>query len=250
MTPRWNKYSERDGATDSDAAAQRGAARLAGFGYLLPLPFVAFANFAVHDRLIVAGDTAATARNILAQEGLFRLSVAADLVYGAGLLALSAGLYVALKPAGRSLAALAALLRFVYALAWVWMTINLLDALRLLRGADYLRAFDADRLQSLARFYLGARFDEYYVGLLFWGLASTLCACLFYKSRYVPKALAAFGVGASLWCAACALAFIAAPGFTKIVNLWWFDSPIAVFEIVTGFWLLLKGARARTAAVI
>jgi hypothetical protein len=27
------------------------------------------------------------------------------------------------------------------------------------------------------------------------------------------------------------------------VNLWWFDSPMAVFELVLSFWLLFKGLR-------
>lgn len=89
---------------------------------------------------------------------------------------------------------LAAFWRLVYALMWVLMTLNLFDALRLLTGADYLRVFDAERLQALARFYLGTRFDYYYVGLLFGALASTVCGYLWFKSRYIPRALAAFGV--------------------------------------------------------
>ncbi len=46
--------------------SQRKAAKVAGFTYLLTLPFVVFANFAIHDRLIVPGNAAETARNILA----------------------------------------------------------------------------------------------------------------------------------------------------------------------------------------
>jgi len=34
--------------------SQRKAAKVAGFTYLFTLPFVVFANFAIHDRLIVA----------------------------------------------------------------------------------------------------------------------------------------------------------------------------------------------------
>jgi hypothetical protein len=73
---------------------------------------------------------------------------------------------------------------------WLVMTLNLFDALRLLSGADYLRAFEAERLQALARLYLDTRFDYYYVGLLFGALASTVCGYLWFKSRYIPRALA------------------------------------------------------------
>ena len=56
--------------------SQRTAARVAGLAGLFTLPFVVFANFAVHDRLIVAGNVAETARNIMAHERLFRISIA------------------------------------------------------------------------------------------------------------------------------------------------------------------------------
>src|SRR5436190_11031781 len=223
--------------------SQRKAAKVAGFTYLFTLPFVVFANFAIHDRLIVAGNAAETARNIMAYERLFRVSIVCDLIYCAGLVVLLTALYVILKPVNRGLAMLAAFGRLVYALMWVLMTLNLFDTLRLLSGADYLRVFEAERLQTLAKLYLSARFDQYYVGLLFWGLASTVCSYLWFKSNYIPRALAAFGVISSAWCAMCTFAFIIFPNFVEVVNLWWFDTPIGIFEIVTSFWLLFKGLR-------
>ena len=130
-----------------------------------------------------------------------------------------------LKPVNRSLALLAAFWRLVYAFMWVLMTLNLFDPLRLLSGADYLQVFDAERLQALARLSLSVRFDQYYVGLLFYALASTVCSHLWFKSNYIPKALAVWGVISSAFCAACTFAFIIFPNFAKAVNLWWFDSP-------------------------
>jgi hypothetical protein len=124
---------------------------------------------------------------------------------------------------------------------WVVVALNLLHALRLLGGADYLRVFEADRLQALARLDFFANSDAYYVGLPFYGLASTVCAWLWWKSRYIPRALAGLGVIASAWCVACAFAYIIVPDFDKTLNLWWFDSPLAIFELVTSFWLLFRG---------
>ena len=221
--------------------SQREAARLAGLAGLISIPFVTYANFGIHARLIVEGDAAQTAQNIIAHETLWRISIAFDLIYSAGILVLLAALYVVLKPVDRTLALVATFLRLVYALMWVRMTLNLFDALRLLSGADYLRAFEAERLQALARLALRASFDQYYVGLLFWGLAATICSYLLFKSNYIPRAFAAFGIMASGWCAACTLAFIIFPNFAKVVNLWWFDSPLALFEIALSFWFLFKG---------
>ncbi len=86
--------------------SQRKAARVAGFAYLLTLPFVVVANFAIHDRLIVAGNFADTARNIMAHERLFRISIACDLIYCTGVVVVLTALYVILKPVKRSAEAL------------------------------------------------------------------------------------------------------------------------------------------------
>src|SRR3989442_1855764 len=220
--------------------SQRKAARVVGFTSLFTLPFVVFANFAIHDRFIVAGNVAETARNIMAHERLFRISIACDLIDSAGVVVVLIALYAILKPVNRNLAMLAAFWKLIFAFLWIRMTLNLFDALRLLSGADYLRVFEAERQQTLARLYLSERFDQYYVGLLFWGLAATVSSCLWFRSNYIPGALAAFGVISSGWCAACTFVFIIFPDFTKIVNLWWFDTPIGIFEIALSFWLLFN----------
>jgi Domain of unknown function (DUF4386) len=122
--------------------SQRKAAKVAGFTYLFTLPFVVFANFAIHDRLIVPGNAAETARNIMAHERLFRVSIACDLIYCAGLVVLLTALYVILQPVNRGLALLAAFSRLVYALMWVLMTLNLFYALRPLTTCEYLKQID------------------------------------------------------------------------------------------------------------
>jgi hypothetical protein len=70
---------------------------------------------------------------------------------------------------------------------------------------------------------LDARVDYYYVGLLIGALASIACAYLWFRSRYIPRVLAAYGLISSVWAVVCTVAFIAFPDFSKLVNLWWFD---------------------------
>ena len=117
----------------------------------------------------------AIAGNIIAHEGLFRLSIVCYLSYCAGLVVLLTALYVILKPVNRGLALIGAFWRLIFALVWILISLNLFTGLRLLSGTDYLRVFEAERLQALARLYLSG-FDAYYVGLLFYALASTVCA--------------------------------------------------------------------------
>jgi hypothetical protein len=227
---------------------QQTAAKVAGLSYLLTFAAVVYVNFGIHDRLIVHNDAAETAKNILAHEQLFRIGIVGDLFYCVGVVVLLSALYVILKPVSRGLAVLAAFWRLVWVLMWLAMTLHLFDALRLLSGAEYLRSFEPVHVQSLAMFYLGTRFDYYYVGLLFGSLASTVCGYLWWKSRYIPRALAGFGLISSAFCVACTLVFYIFPGFDKIVNLWWFDSPMGIFDITLSFWLLLKGLRSPLAA--
>jgi len=71
---------------------------------------------------------------------------------------------------------------------------------------------------------------------------------LFFKSGYIPRGLAAFGVIVSAWAAVCTLAFTIFPDFAKLVNLWWFDTGLGLFELAPGFWLVIKGPRLEMTA--
>ena len=96
-------------------------------------------------------------------------------------------------------------------------------------------------MQTLARLHISI--DAYYVGLPFWGLASTVCGYLWFKSRYIPRALAVFGMISSAWCVICAFAFIVFPHFEAVVNAYWFDMPLVIFEMALGLCLVFKGLR-------
>src|SRR5580698_3603600 len=104
---------------------QRTAAKVAGFAYLITFAIVVYVNFGIHARLIAGNDAAATARNIMAHERFFRIGIAGDLVYCAGLVVLLTALYVVLKPVNRGLALLATFWRLIWVLMWVVMTLNL-----------------------------------------------------------------------------------------------------------------------------
>src|SRR5438445_7246017 len=77
----------------------------------------------------------------------------------------------------------------------------------------------------------------------FWSLSVSRLESTVKLSGYIPPGLAAFGVIVSAWAAACTLAFIISPDFAKHVNLWWFDTGLGLFELATGFWLVIKGLR-------
>lgn len=221
--------------------SQRTAAKVAGWSGLITFAIVVFGNYVLLNPLTVPGNAAATAQNIVAHETQFRLTVVCFLTYSLGVVVLLSALYVILKPINPGLALVGALSRLVFALLWLLSPLNLLGALRLLSNANYLQVFEPDRLQALAKLHLGASFDDYYLGLPFFGLAATICAWLWLKSNYIPKGLAIFGVISSAWCVLCAFVFLIFPHFNKVVNDYIFDTPMASFELIVSFWLLFKG---------
>lgn len=223
---------------------QRIAARITGLALLIPFAIVVFAEFAIIERLNIPGDAVQTAQNILAHVQQFRIGIACYVLNGLGIIVLLTALYLVLRPVGRGLALVAAVFRLIYAGMWFLIAIDYFQSLRILEGAAYLNTFNVAQLQSLAKLTMAAGFDTYYVGLLFFGLASTVCSYLWLKSGLIPKALAIYGVLSSVWCIFCTLSFYVIPDFDKTVNLSWFDTPLALFEIPLGIWLLFRPLRA------
>jgi hypothetical protein len=127
------------------------------------------------------------------------------------------------------------------------MTLSSFNVLGLLSRAAYLRAFEADRLQALTMLAIGAHDNAYNVAMIFFGLGSTLFGYLWLKSRYIPRALAAWGVFSSLLVVVCTLAFVIFPSLADILGPG-FYVPILVFELGLGLWLLIKGLRPSVVA--
>lgn len=217
--------------------SQRKAARVAGFTFIFALAVVILTNYSVTFRFIVP-DAAETAKNLIAHETLFRLNVVGDLLYLLCLIVISTALYILLRPVNKGLALVSMIIRLIYALMWVIITLNILNAMRFLGDATYLSVFETNQLQALSKLHLSHNFEAYYVGLPFWGLASTLCSYLLFKARYIPRALAVYGIIASVWCVFCAFAFLIFPGFREIVHLGLFDVPLTIYEMTLGFWLM------------
>lgn len=88
-------------------ASPRVKARAAGVFWLMTILTSTFAAI-VGGRLVVSGDAAATAANILAQEALFRLGTAANLIATACYVAATLLVFELLKPVSRSVSLLAA----------------------------------------------------------------------------------------------------------------------------------------------
>jgi hypothetical protein len=230
--------------------AQRTAARVVGLLYLFLMVtglFGIFTAIYVRGQLLVPGDAVLTASNLAASERLLRFGAVSNIITFGGDIALVVALYVVLQPIDRNLALLAAFWRLAESAILAVTTFNELAAVQLMSGAPYLRAFDTQQLLALARSAVNAEAEGYLVGIVFLGLGSTLFSYLWLRSRYIPRALAALGIFASLLVVTVNLVILVFPDVARVAIPLNF-APLAIFEVTTGIWLLARGIQPPAAA--
>jgi hypothetical protein len=214
-----------------------------GFSYLFALAPAVFAEFYVSGRL-VSDNAIATAQNIIAHERLFRLGIAGNLLIFATDVVLVTALYVVLERVNRRLALVATFFRLMETTILFVAALNDFYVLRLLSGASYLTAVSSDELAALARVSIGAHGSAYNVALILFGFGSPVFCYLWLRSGYIPKALAVWGLLASVWIGICAFTFVVFPEVTKVIAVGYYGGPIFLFELTIGLWLLVKSVRA------
>ena len=215
-------------------------ARVAGCIYLVAMAVSIFSQSYVLGRIVVPGSAAATAANLAQSGGLFRLGIALDVVTFVSDVVIAWAFYGLLRSVYRALALLGAWLRIADAAILAVTTVRGLVTLRLLSGADDLQAFSSEQLQTLARLFIGIRGLGFGVGFVFLGLGSAVFAYVLYRSRYVPRALAGWGIGASLLLALGSLAEMLSPWFSANVGIMYM-LPMFFYEVPLGAWFLLRG---------
>jgi Domain of unknown function (DUF4386) len=221
-------------------AAQRTAAKVVGIAYLATNATAILATFI--NKLIVHGDAARTAANIMGSERLFRVGIVSDLFVWIADVAMIVGLYVILRSINKNIALLALAWRLIETSVLAVATLNRLNAVPFFVGPGYLQSFEAARLHALGMIALGAYAADYNIGLIFFGLGSAVFSYLLYRSNYIPRILSGWGVFASLLTAVCSIAFVIFPTLADTLAPGCYG-PIFLFEVVTGLWLLIKGLR-------
>src|SRR5438132_10521533 len=129
-------------------------ARIGGVLYLIIIAIGFCSEFFVRDKLVVSGDVTATAKNIVASESQWRISIAGDLILLVCAIALTLIFYVLLRPVNKNLALLAMLFNIVEFPIEAVSKLCLFAALFLSGDADYLKAFEPHQLHALVRISL------------------------------------------------------------------------------------------------
>lgn len=164
-------------------------ARFAGLLYLLTILTGVFAQGFVSDKLLVSGDAAATATNILAHKSLFEWSFTVYMIEMVCQIMTTALIYFLLRPVSRSIALVAAFLSLSGCIIKTFSRVFYIAPLFVLGGAQYLSVFNPEQLQALALLFLKVNDRGAAMALPFFGFESLLNGYLIFRSTFLPRIL-------------------------------------------------------------
>ena len=191
--------------------------------------------------LFVHGNAAATAGNIAAHEMLFRLGMVSDLFCGSILIFIVLALYRLLKGVDQSLAVLMVIVGGVMPATIDFLNVlNDAAALVLVRGADFLSAFDKPQRDALAMLFLHLHGREVVAAEILWGLWLFPLGMLVYRSRFVPRFLGVWLIVNGFAYLITSLTGLLLPQYEDRVSNIVF--PALLGEIALVLWLVIKGA--------
>lgn len=200
-----------------------------------------FAEFYVHfpSTLVVSGDIAKTASNIVANERLYRIGIANNIITFAIDVVLIWALFILLRTINRNLAVLAAFFRIIETTIACVAIIHAYVAMQFISDADRSKTFDLNQIQALSVMHYTYALT-FNVVAIFLGLGSAIFNYLFFKSRYIPKVLASWGIFSSALLLISQFVIIVFPAAEKIIIPACY-LPIVLDEVALGLWLLFKG---------
>jgi hypothetical protein len=218
-------------------------ARIAGVLYLVNAVTGFFAIVYVPGRLIVSGNAAATATNILASEKLFRLGIVSELICAAEFIYLIWVLYRLFRDVNRTHAALMAIWGLACIPVLIVNSLNQIAALTLLHGADFLSVINQLNREALAMLFLDLHRYGYIVGWIFGPWLFHL-GVLVYRSGFLPRILGVLLVAACFGYLADCFTPLLLPSYANIVGRL-ANIPLTLGEPAFILWLLIRGAKDR-----
>ena len=210
-------------------------ARAAGLLYLTVILAGIIAQMFISEKLVVDGDAAATAANILTHTSMFQLGFTFYLIEMSSQIAMTGLLYLLLKPVSRSIALLALSFELAGCVIKTLGRLFYIAPLLVLVDNQYLSVFNAEQLQALVLLLLKVNEQAAGMALAFFGFSTFLNGYLIFRSSFLPRFLGIFSmVGGLGW-----LTFL-------YPSLGYQLSPYLLLIGVVGgvsqiLWLLIKG---------
>jgi len=186
-----------------------------------------FSLMYVSNTLIVTGDAAATATNIMANESLFRMGIVGSLVTYLIHIIVVLVLYKLFESVNKNHASLLVILGLVGVPIAMLNEFSKFAALALVNSADQMM------------FFLNLNVSGVFIAQIFWGLWLFPLGYLIYKSGYFPRILGVLMVLAGFGYMLGSFTYFILPSYGTIFQVAEF---LAFGELVFMVWILLKGA--------
>jgi hypothetical protein len=226
----------------STERTQRIYARVAGFVYLW-LIITGLAGVLTISHIVGSGTFAETAKRVVASQHLYGIALSSELIETLSAVLLAFALYVTLKPVDKLLAQIAMYWRlgesFIGGVGMIFGFVKL----RLYSSPQSIGGGETDQSQALVGLTNHAGFGAYNISAIFFSIGSILFFYLFFKSRYIPRILSAFGVFASAIVTIMCFASLILPEHAAPLQYGW--APMAIAEVTTGFWLMLFAVKTQ-----
>jgi len=214
-------------------------AKVVGFLFLLPIPLWLFGSSYVPSRLVVPGDAAAAARNIMAAETLFRLGIVSVLLIMVADIAMVLLLYQLLKPVNKNLAVLMVILNLLAVPIAMLNELNQFAVLFLVHGNDSLKTFTPDQWHILMSLFMNLHDIGTTIGGIFWGLWLVPYGLLVFKSGFFPRVMGALLIIECFGFLIQSFVGFLVPGLQA--NLTLLPAITGWAELFVPLWLLIRG---------
>ena len=222
------------------------AARIAGAVYLSMILTAPFSLIYVPGKLIVRGNAAATADNLLTHETMFRLSILGDLVGQVIFICLAIALYRLLNSVNKIWAGTMVAFVLISAAIGFLNTLNNIAALILFHGDDFLAVIDKPQRDALAMLFVRLHSHGHFINEIFWGLWLFPFGLLVFQSGFLPRILGVWlMINCFGWLALSIMALFFPTYYDAAFRM---AQPVLFGELAIMLWLLIKGAKVQPAA--
>jgi hypothetical protein len=223
-------------------------ARLTGLLYFLFALVAIYSYMYVGQKIFVSGDIDATAKNMLANEFLFRTSLAADIITNILFVVVILFLCRLLKQVNEMQA------KFMAWFAAVAIPVSFIGealqvtALYIFKG-DLLKSFAAEQSNEMAALLLRIGTNIGQLITFHWGLWLMPMGWLVYRSAFIPRIFGILLLINGLGYMISSFTFILFPGSIEAVNKLVYPTYFAG-EVPFILWLMIKGIKAKKSAAI
>jgi Domain of unknown function (DUF4386) len=225
-------------------ASPRHLARIVGALYLIIIVGGLFATGYVPAALVVPGDAAATAHNILAHELLYRLGLVAHIIVLPCNIPLAVIFYDLFKVVNRRLSLLVVFFTLVGTAVEGANLLNQFAPLMLLGGGHYLSVFTTEQLQALAYMPLDSQAISYDIQQVFYAYYLLAAGYLVFRSTFLPRTVGVLLAIGGLCYLTYSFATFLAPGFAAHL-VPYIQLPSGVGELSLCLWLLVMGVNVQ-----